>query len=306
MGSKLKLALLGGALSPFIFGVSTFNAVKSQAGPAALVFAMEDKTQEWGAYLEAINADADKAKAALDVITPIEASICEMAQLEHDSGLISGSRGTGAISSQYAQVCLQTRSIAQTLQDTALESEARNAEQMSIYSQMRGVARDSSQPVFDRVHDDYEPKQDKLQALARASSNERVAERLQAQLRVLESSVVAADVQDGEFGDVQREAIGSLSGYVSAIRETVSDFIAPTDETVAPVRPDPLPDMMQAIIAHRDRLWSAILLCVGVDMIILWQVGALGVSLAIKRNRERAALEAFPPQADTSPQPANA
>ena len=276
MNNRTNILVLGVSLLPFVATISTYNAAIGLAGPASLSYEMQDKSKAYSAYATAASGDAMKAKSALNVISPIEKSVCEMAGLEERNGVLSGSSGKGALSGQLTQVCLQVRGIGESLQTTINSTESQREKLLEISTHMKGIVHDA----------------ELVEALATQSQEEKVAERLKTQLTVLEGSVMSINVQDGAFGAKQNTAIDGLRNFVGTIKSAVDDLVSPKPDELLPEPPAALHDMAGAIWAYRDRNWAAIALAIGIDAIVLWFAAALGLSLAAKRARERAVMGA--------------
>ena len=291
MNNRTNIIALGVSLLPFVATISTFNAAIGLAGPASLSYEMQDKSKAFSDYANAASGDAMKAKSALNVISPIEKSVCEMAGLEERNGVLSGSSGKGALSGQLTQVCLQVRGIGESLQTTITSTESQREKLSEISAHMKGIVHDETLKIFERTRA-FEADAELIEALATQAKEEKVAERLKTQLTVLEGSVMSINVQDGAFGAKQNTAIDGLRNFVGTIKSAVDDLVSPKPDELPPEPPAALHDMAGAIWAYRDRNWAAIALAIGIDAIVLWFAAALGLSLAAKRTRERAVMGA--------------
>lgn len=281
-----KVALLSTTLMVPTLGISTFYGVLGNAGEASLVYDMRDRAAAWQIYAEtSMAADAAQAKSAADTLIPIRNDICDTAERERNNGLLSGSRGTGAISSGYARSCTNISSILDTLTQTATDTNTRRKEVMAIVMAMHAVPKNETLNVFER-QDAFREQAVKLKEILSLSGTENVGERLKAQLAIMESSVTAMDVQIGSFGERQTNAIQGLRQSLNSVKETVSAFLSGTSSgSVASEPSAELPDMGAAVMTYWIKNLPQILMAVLVDFMPLYFCAMLMLSRSIPQAR---------------------
>lgn len=283
-----RVILLAAALMPPLFGISTFYAVLGNAGAPSLVYDMRDRAGAWQRYADAILADAAKAGSAADTLTPIRNSISDIAEKERSGGIVSGSRGGGAVASGYASACINISAILDTLQETAVSTEERRDNVTEAIVALQTIPKDQALDVFAR-QDAFRAKTAELLKTIGQSKSENVAERLKAQLAIMESSVAAMDVQKGAFGTVQTGAIDGLRHSLEAVSRTVGAFVKSDASGGAAVREpsSELPDMGEAVAHYWVRNLPQILLAVLVDLMSFWFCAMLMLSRSIPKARRR-------------------
>ena len=79
---RVQVMALALCLLPFILGISTYNAVLGNAGPASLVYDMRDAAAAHAVWYEGMSADAAGAQSAEASLLPLEASICSLTACE--------------------------------------------------------------------------------------------------------------------------------------------------------------------------------------------------------------------------------
>lgn len=287
----LKYTLLSSAIVPFIGGVSTVNAVYGTSALPAMAIDQRQKADEWAAHSKLASGDANKSSAARAAISPINKSLCNMARIELNSGVLSGSAGPGAISAAYAAACSYTDEILVTISSIETAQLTRRADVNALVDQLREITdRDDLGPFEKRR--EFKRLAGQIEAQLSEAALADVQGTLSTQLKGLEASVIAADVKDGEFGDKQAAAIEALRAYFGQIREAVGELLV-SKVPVTTSQPEPLVPMGRAIIRYRDQLWPGIILAIAIDCAVLWFAFSLALSnqvLKLRRNAVTGAL----------------
>ncbi len=273
---RLAVALLVLALIPFTAGISTYNAILGNAGPASLVYDMRGKVTEYSAYYASVATDASGAQMAKAALEPLEASICILAEGEGKGGAITGSRGKGAVYAAYLSGCTSIRKIVLTLSETVSRTHERQILASDIQKALQVIPDDIDLSVFERQAA-FKEEAANLQSLIEENSSENVAGRLRAQLDILQASVATLDVKAGSFGKKQSSAINSLKEALRLVSETISTLTAES-ETDRVEAPGELLDMGEAVAVHWKRNIPQILLAILIDALALWFAGLLMVS----------------------------
>ena len=273
---RWQIASLIGSLLPFILGISTYFAALANAGPASLVYDMRDRAGEHIAYYQAMMLDASGAQTAHAALSPLQVSVCELAEGEGERGVLTGSPGKQAVYAAYFSGCKNITEIVRTLSDTVSRTAERRDQAAAILAALKAIPKDTSISVFERQAA-FRDTAGELRRLIEDSSAERVSERLKAQLEILEASVATLGVHDGTFGERQSIAIENLKATLGIVSDMVSSLL---DEsaTDTPEPPAELLEMGAAVAVYWQRNIPQILLAVMIDCMTLWFAGLLVVS----------------------------
>lgn len=273
---RLAVALLAVTLIPFTAGISTYNAILGNAGPASLVYDMREKITEYRNYYTKVATDASGAQTAKAALAPLEASICTLAEGEGKGGAVTGSGGKGAVYAAYLSGCTSIRKIILTLTETVDRTRERQNLASDIQKALQAIPSDTSLSVFERQAA-FKEKVANLQNLIEENSSENVADRLDAQLDILQASVATLDVKAGSFGQKQSGAIRSLKEALRLVSITISTLIQSSGAARLEA-PGKLLDMGEAVAVHWKRNIPQILLAILIDALALWFAGLLMVS----------------------------
>ncbi len=276
---RFAVALLAVTLIPFTAGISTYNAILGNAGPASLVYDMRDKAEEYSVYYHSVAADATGAQTAKSALEPLEASICALADGEDNGGAITGSGGKGAVYAAYLSGCTSIRKILETLSETVIRTSERQITASDILATLQDIPADTSLSVFER-QTDFRAETAELQNLIKENSAENVANRLTAQLDILKASVATLDVKNGSFGQKQSGAIQSLKAALGLASDTI-DNLTNSSAVMVLRAPGKLLEMGEAVAAHWKRNIPQILLAILIDGLALWFAGLLMLSRSI-------------------------
>lgn len=277
-------AVLGVALCPIIFGLSTTYNISGLIGGASLVHDLRDKAAAYTTYLEDASRDAVLAHAARAAIDPMASQVCALVEAERDHGLLTGSKGTGAVSAAYTSVCQSLSSVRDTLGETITANAEREEAAAAILKKMRNVIEDTALSVYER-REQFRDLAARLRALADQAGAERVGKRLSAQFAIMESAVTAIGTRPGAFGERQNDAVEGLRATVEGAGAALEQLSGETERTKA----QPPGDLLQlnaAVARYWPRFWPAALLGVAVDFIAFYFVALLAVSRAVMRSRE--------------------
>lgn len=291
---RWHVAGLATALLPFTLGISTYSAALGNAGPLALAHNMRDTALDYAAYYEAATGDASDAQSTQAALLPLEASVCGLADGELKDGLLSGSAGAGALSAAYASGCKGVRAIQRTLSETAGRMAARRDDASDILSRLASIPKDESLSVFERQAA-FRLEVNALRKLIEEARAENVPKRLRVQLRILESSVAALGVRQGDFGKTQVAEIENLKAMLSQASAAVREFLD-GNEDVRVEAPGELLEMGAAVAKYWHRNIQQILLAILIDLMPVWFVWLLMVSRANAQARHQELLEELAPR----------
>lgn len=266
------------ALLPFVLCISTYYAVIGNAGGPSLVYDMRDKSKDWAQYYDQALMDASAAQSAHAALLPLQSSICGLAKSERSGGILTGSRGTGAVSAAYKSGCDSISTILDTLDDTITRTETRRAESVDILKALQEIPKDTSQTVFER-QTDFREQTTVLQDIIAKSGAENVSSRLSAQLDILEASVATLGTQDSAFGQKQSQSVQNLKISLGLVSEAVSGLLDQS-ETITLQTPNELLDTGEAVLIYWKRNLPQILLAIMIDLSSLYFLGLLMVSRA--------------------------
>lgn len=272
---RFAVLLLVLTLIPFTAGISTFNAILGNAGPASLVYDMREAADAYKFYYQSTDLTVSGAQTAKAALEPLEASICALAKGEKTGGAISGSGGKGAVYAAYLSGCTSIHQINETLIDTVARSDKRRGRASQILTDLQNIPNDTSFSVFERQAA-FRIKTGDLQTLITASRAENVSKRLTAQLDILQASVATLDVKTGGYGKTQSSAIESLKAALGLVSKTIRKLTETSSETASP--PPRLLEMGEAVVAHWERNIPQILLAILIDGLVLWFAALLMVS----------------------------
>ena len=286
IGLWIRFCFLSLLLIPFIAAVSTVNAIYGTSAPAAMSFDLRHSAERWRSYVETSINEGNKADSAVQAIQPLERSVCQMADSERTSGILTGSPGRGALSAAYQSACSQIGSILGTLSQISASQSERRSELALLLEELRATARDSELSIFDR-RERFEVITSQIQALLSENRSVRITETLGAQLANLRASVSAVQVNAGEFGNRQASAIQALQTYFATIETSVGELVSDETPETEAGKPPALLSMGSAVWTYRHRLWPGIMLACGLDAFIGWYGFALALSASILKARKR-------------------
>lgn len=276
-------------LMPFTLGISTTYAVLGNAGAPSLIYQMRDKALEYEAHYSASATDSSGAQSAKAALLPLESLICALVDGERESGLLTGSAGSGTVSAAYFSVCESVQTIIETLAETAQRTDERRDLARQILAELVAIPDDTGLSVFERQAN-FRNKTGALEKLIEESAAEKVADRLRAQLNIIASSIAALGVKGGEFGARQDRAVQNLKTNVELVSGAVEDLLA-VDARVSVEPPGPLLPMDAAVLVYWQRNIPQILIAIAVDFMTLWFVGLLMVTRTTARTRREELVE---------------
>ena len=199
-----------------------------------------------------------------------------------EGGLLTGSKGPGAVTAGYFSVCESLGKIGQTLRATNAANAAREEQAASLLREMRAVTEDAELSVFER-REKFRDLAARLLRLDDAAGNEKVAERIVAQFAIMKDAVVAIAARDGAFGERQLAAVEGLRASVASAGTALGKLAAPVETKTA--LPGELLQMNAAVLRYWPRFWQPILLACAVDFMAFYYVLLLSVSRAVMRAR---------------------
>lgn len=289
---------------PFVAAISTYNAILATSAEKSGILALRERVVTLTDYMDASMQDAVNAKAAKDSLLPLQSSLCSLTQGEASGGILTGgAKGKGATFASYFASCRSVSDIITTLEQTVAATETRREQAAAILAKMEEIPRDTSITVFERMH--LVKQQDRLLGkLIRNSRSERVADRLAAQLNILENSVASLGVKQGAFGRTQEQAIANLRTTLSSVSGTIETLLASRSETSIK-QPEPMPSIEQSIARHWKSSIPTIAIAIATDGFSLWLIAFIFTARSMVREQRddleaEAALET---DQDTSTQP---
>lgn len=278
-----RTILLGVCLSPFVLGISTVNAVKGLSTGPALYYDMEEKAAEWEGYANQYGSDPETVQSIADTLAPLKNSICTTAGLEEREGLVTGSRGAGALSAALVSACTGLTALDSSLEENRNRSSARRDQIISLLDQLLEVPEQKDLSIFKR-QDRFEEIAAALKAVLSAGNPTNFRSTIRAQVAILANSVAELETKEGAFGARQRAAVSELKKQLNEAKAIVSEFLE-TGATVSSVQePDALLSSEEAIARWWPRLLPQILAAVGVDLAILWMAAFLSVGRVTLRE----------------------
>ena len=287
---RWQVAKLAVTLMPFVLGVSTYYAILGNAGSSSLIYNMRDSAISHAQYYEQATTDSSSAQSAQSTLLPLQASICGLAGDEKISGILTGSSGRGAVYAAYASNCKSIQTIIGTLAETVKRTIARREKATDILSKLNTIPKNTILSVFERQAV-FRDQVSSLHELIAKSSAEKVAQRLSAQLEILESSVATLNIQDGKFGQKQTHAIQNLKNALKLVSTTVNKLVDNGKSTfIEP--PKELLEMGIAVAVYWKRNIPQILLAILIDTMNLWFICLLMVSRSTSQIRRQEMLEA--------------
>lgn len=281
------LALVG-AMLPFTFGVSTYNAVLGNAGPPSLVYEMRDSAQSYIEYYAETEADAARALSAAATLAPLQTSTCYLGEQERENGVLTGSAGRGTTYAAYSSACQNIGTIIETLNDTAARADERGVVADELLAELLAIPDDTSLSVFERQAA-FRDTVREIEALVDDAGAEQVSARLGPQLEILEASIAGLGTASGALGDRQAAANANLTNTLGTVHDTVQAFVSPESTTLS--KPGALRDMGAAVLAYWHRNIPQILLAVLIDLMPGWFLGLLMVSRGTFEDRRRELLK---------------
>lgn len=277
MNNRVKsIALLGMALSPFVLLISTVSAVKGLSSAPALQMNLKDSAEAWGAHIDSRTLEETNPESVASAIAPLSVSICNAAQGERENGLLSGSKGPGAISATYQSVCVSLEAITDSLMDANLNAVKHKAEIQALRAKLQDIPEQDDVPIFERQRQ-FSETAAKVRDLLSTEASSALRDTVSTQIDLALSSVVTLQTRDGAFGDRQAEAIENLIAQLDQAAATLHAFLD-ADSSVLSEKPAPLLSSGRAIAQYWPRLTPQILAAVGVDLAILWVAAFLAVS----------------------------
>lgn len=275
---RIQVLLLGVSLVPFIAGISTYSAVKGNAGGPALVYDMRESAAAHRAYFEAATMDAKGATSAIATLKPLASNTCTLAQREGSEGVLTGAPGKKGVYAAYITVCEGIGTIVETLQETLDANVDRRERASQILSQLEAIPNDTNKSVFERKAD-FRLKANALYRIVEEAGAENLSKRLSAQIAVLEASIITLGVSDSRFGKKQASVIDSLKASVRQVGKIISGLIG-ANGSEPPQSPPPLLDTGKAVAAHWDKTIVPILIAILGDTMAIWFTAYLMVVTA--------------------------
>ena len=269
---------------PFLAAISTYNAILATSAEKSAILALRDRVVILTDYMDASMQDAVNAKAAKDSLMPLKSSICSLAQGEASGGILTGgARGKGAVFGAYFASCNSVTDIIETLEQTAIDTEQRRDDATIILIEMDDIPRNTAITVFERMH--QVKQQDRLLLkLVKDSNTERVADRLKAQLKILEESVASLGRQSGKLGQQQDQAVENLRQSLSSVSGTIETLVANSaDVTIQ--KPEPMLSIEQSIARHWKASIPTIAIAIATDAFSLWLIAFLFVARSMVQQR---------------------
>ena len=282
---RRHILLLSISILPFVLGISSYNAILGNAGPASLVYEMRDRAQEYRDYYHGNESDAARAQSSLATLQPLQESLCTLAKGEAEDGVLTGIRGKGLTYAAYQSACINLGSINKTLSQTVMRKESRDSEADGLLTALQAIPNTREISVFERQAAFREVAR-KLVGMTAASGGEHVSKRLGPQVDILEASVSAPDAKSHGVNGRQASAINNLKGTLGIVRDTVRALVSESAETGTP-KPEPLSDMGAAVWVYRNRNVPQVLLAILLDMMPGWFMGLLLVSKSTLEKRRR-------------------
>jgi hypothetical protein len=274
------------AIMPLVFCVSTYNAILATSAQRSMIFDMRDQTAAWQDYVDTALQDAASAKNAQASLLPLQSSLCTLAHGERNGGLLSGSRGTGAVYSAYASACGSVGAIIDTLAVTVEQTATHRTDAVAIIAEMDRIPRDTGMTVFDRQAA-FKQQEVRLRKLISETSAERVAEQVRAQLNVLQNSVATLGAQDGAFGQKQTQAVENLKSSLGLVSDAVNGLLADSGAADASM-PAGVLSMDEATFKYLGRNLPSVMIAVATDAFSLWLVAFLLIARQMANSRREA------------------
>ena len=272
------VAFLALALMPFVLSISTYYAVIGNAGSASLIYDLRDKAQDWNEYYDQAIADASAAQSAHAALLPLKSSICGLAESERSGGILTGSKGRGAVSAAYTSGCDSVTTILETLDETITRTQTRRSDAVKIITALQNIPKDSSKTAFER-QDEFREQITVLLDILSKSGAEKVSDRLSAQLDILKASIATLGTEDSAFGQKQAQAVHNLKSSLGLVSDAVSGLLNDGDAHII-TPPDELLDSGAAVFVYWKRNIPNILLAIMIDLSSLYFLGLLMVSRA--------------------------
>ncbi len=280
---RWKVVALTIAILPFIFGVSTYNAILATTSERAVIQGLRDRVILHEEYIAASTQDTDNAQAAEAGLLPLKESLCSLAHGEKSGGILTGgASGYGSVYAAYSSSCASVGRIIDTLSDTKSATHAQRGAFADILAQMESIPRDTSLTVFERA-EQFRDADRKLYTLLQNTHSERVADRLEVQLSVLEQTVASLGTKSGSLGKKQDRAIANLKDTLSHVSDTLETLMK-TDGTVMQ-KPKPMLTMNEAVARYWKSSLSNIMISVASDTFSIWLICFLLVSRSCLQER---------------------
>ena len=275
-----RLVLLALTVSPVVLAVSTSMAVVGLASQPAVYIEMTEVAQDWRDYVEQQQADPAAAQPVADTLAPVEESICRSADLELNSGGVTGSGGEGTVSAALESTCAALGKISETLEATALRSAQRTEKLDELLKTLRETPERQELSIFER-RKKFEAIEDEIRAVLAEGGSENLRDKVSAQTALLSDSLIELDNQGGQFGERQSSAVGALKKQLGSVNMTVGKFLAQSVAGGEVQEPREILWSGAAILRHWTRLLPQLVLAVAIDLSPLW----LGYFLLVSRQR---------------------
>ncbi len=286
------IVFLAMALMPFVLSISTYYAVIGNAGSASIVYDLRDKAQDWSEYYDQAIADASAAQSAHAALLPLKSSICGLAESERSGGILTGSKGRGAVSAAYTSGCDSVSTILDTLDETITRTQTRRSDAVKIITALQNIPKDSSKTAFER-QDEFREQITVLLDILSKSGAEKVSDRLSAQLDILKASIATLGTEDSAFGQKQAQAVHNLKASLELVSDAVSKLLNDGDTQVI-TPPDELLDSGAAVFVYWKRNIPNILLAIMIDLSSLYFLGLLMVSRAAESQSRNVSFSQNP------------
>ncbi|MEM6780320.1 MAG: hypothetical protein AAF569_00495 [Pseudomonadota bacterium] len=249
-----SVSALAGTLCLFTVCISTNFSAIGLVGSSSLVRDMGAKADQYSIYREVKLNDAAKAKSIAKMLEPTRDSYCDMAHNELTRGGLSSSAGKGGVYAVLSSTCAGLSTIVTTLENTASETEDSSDLTGRSVRALVDIPKDASLgDVFARQKAFRNQAQLLLEQLGKAD-DENVRERVRIQLRLMNATVNAVNVQDGSFGQKQANIIEGVRSSLQEVSDIAAEFLDASENQEAQ-KPKPLLDMGKAIrVFWRDNI----------------------------------------------------
>ena len=272
------------AIAPLVFCVSTYNAILATSAQRSMIYDMRDKTTAWKNYVEISFKEAAKSQNAKASLLPSQSSLCTLAMGEKNSGLLSGSRGTGAVYSAYASACSSVTTIIDTLTEIVERTHIRRDEAEEILNLIDNIPRNTSISIFDRQAQ-FKQQDNHLRKLVEAFNSERITEQVSAQLKIMEGLITTIGAQDGAFGRKQTQAVQNLKKSLGVVAGIVDKLLLSDNSASSATMPEELLSMDEATFKYMRRNMPSVMLAVATDTFSIWMLAFLLTARSMLQSR---------------------
>ncbi len=260
----------------FAYGTSSYFNYSSITAPSATIIYRSDQIEERTAVLDALRQKADAAKKLLPLVRAEKEAGCSAAKLEAETGIYSGSVGTGIVSGSLDGIC-ERATEAEAAIAKAVVDNATNAERAAnILGQLENALIAVNEPILTRERVITGLIRD-LDGVIRDVRGARMTESVEAFFGTLVTSVSALGPDDGaSFAGKQNAVLAVLrKGFEERlpIIEQLVDKVDAIDVPVAVL--DDRPSVHELMFYSVDQHPQNVLLAAGIDSFVAFMILAL-------------------------------